>query len=89
MIFGGNKMMENVGYLGLVFILIGWIVSYKIVPDIKLSIFYGIGSLLLTLYSYLNNEQIFFILNGTAFIVALINIIRYIKNSFFKNNTNT
>jgi|GEM_PF-1748074 hypothetical protein len=77
-------MIESIGYLGLVFIVIGWIISYKTIPDIKLSTFYGIGSLLLMIYSYLNNEQIFFILNGIAFILALINILRYLNHSIIE-----
>lgn len=73
-------MMENIGYLGLVFIVLGWIISYKSIPDIKLSTFYGIGSLLLTIYSYLNNEQVFLILNGASFALALINVIRHLNH---------
>jgi hypothetical protein len=43
-----------------------------------------VGSLLLMIYSYLNNEQIFFILNGIAFILALINILRYLNHSIIE-----
>jgi len=77
-------MMESIGYFGLAFIILGWIVSYKAIPDIKLSAFYAIGSLLLTIYSYLNNEQIFLILNGASFLLAIINIIRYLNHLTIK-----
>ncbi len=68
-----------VGILGLVFIAVGWALALGDVPPLRLVIPYLMGSALLTVYSILNWNAIFLVLNGAATILSAINLVRRIQ----------
>ena len=68
-----------VGILGLLFIAVGWVLALGDVPPLRLTIPYLIGSALLTVYSALNWNLVFLILNGAATILSAINLVRRIR----------
>ena len=70
-----------VGVTGLSLIVIGWGLAFDVVPSWRLSAFYGVGSVLLSMYSYLRGDPIFLILNLAASILAFINLYRYIHKA--------
>ncbi|MCC7552468.1 hypothetical protein KO317_02270 [Candidatus Micrarchaeota archaeon] len=74
-------MIFILGIIGLSLLLLGWI--YETLQtikdrhcDVKLTFagLYFIGSLLLSIYAFVLDDVIFMALNGTAAIIALINI---------------
>ena len=74
-------MSDLFGIIGLILILCGWI--YELISMLKtkksslplgFAVLYGMGSLLLTLHSWLLDDLVFLILNGAATIIAMINI---------------
>ncbi|RLE60176.1 MAG: hypothetical protein DRJ35_03955 [Thermoprotei archaeon] len=74
---GGLYMLESLGLMGMIFILLGWIISFKTIPDPKLSTLYGLGSFLLTIHAYLLGDMVFIVLNALATIISVVNIIRW------------
>ncbi len=68
-----------IGILGLVFIAVGWTLTLGDVPPLKLTIPYLLGSTLLTVYSALNWNTIFLVLNGASTILSAINLIRRVR----------
>lgn len=70
-------MLESLGLVGMLLILLGWVASFKTIPDPKLSTLYGLGSFLLTLHAYLLGDAIFIALNALATIISVVNIIRW------------
>ncbi len=70
-----------IGLTGLCFIVLGWLVSLRAPPvPLRLSILYGIGSILLAIYSLLIPDYIFFTLNISAFLLSIFNAIRAISS---------
>ena len=74
--------MNIIGILGLVCIIIGWIPELKDIIknkkeslNLKFSILYISGSLLLIIYSIMLGDIIFSTLNGLAFLMGLIGLI--------------
>ncbi len=74
-------MIFILGIIGLSLLLLGWI--YETLQtikdrhcDVKLPFagLYFVGSLLLSIYAFVLDDVIFMALNGTAAIIALINI---------------
>ncbi|MET1102120.1 MAG: hypothetical protein ABWW69_06585 [Pyrodictiaceae archaeon] len=77
-----------IGVAGMLFIAAGWGLAIKDIPPLKLSILYTIGSMLLTIYSIMINDPVFFALNLLATILALINIARALTlTKAFKRRT--
>ncbi|WP_069806385.1 hypothetical protein [Vulcanisaeta thermophila] len=70
-----------VGVMGLVFIVVGWAMSIGDVPPLKLTLPYLVGSALLTVYSVLDWNIIFIILNGLATALSGVNMVRGITKS--------
>ena len=70
------------GLTGLILITVGWGISFDKIPSWRLSTFYGVGSTLLSIYSYLRGDPIFLTLNLVASILAFINLYRYTKTKF-------
>jgi len=68
-----------IGLTGMVFIVIGWIVSLPAIPPLRLSLLYGTGSFFLTLYSLLLGDPVFLFLNSAATILAFINAYRAVR----------
>ena len=68
-----------VGILGLLFIAVGWVLALGDVPPLRLTIPYLIGSALLTVYSALNWNLVFLVLNGAATVLSAINLIRRVR----------
>lgn len=71
-----------IGILGLSLILIGWIYeTYNLIKTRKsnlplaFGVLYTLGSLCLSIYSYLLNDLIFLVLNVAATFIALINVL--------------
>lgn len=70
-----------VGLAGMLLIVIAWIVSFKNIPPLSLSILYGVGSALLTLHAYMIGDTIFMLLNLIATLISLVNIIRAVRHN--------
>ena len=66
----------TLGLIGMTLIILAWIISYKSIPPITLSLLYGLGSFFLTIHAFIINDLIFTFLNGLATIISIINIIR-------------
>ncbi len=75
----------NIGLIGLILILIGWIpqviktVKEKSGMDLKFAVLYTCGSGLLTVYAVLIHDTVFIILNGGAALLASISLFYSIK----------
>lgn len=69
-------MAYVIGVLGLIFIALGWALSIKDVPPLKLTMPYLLGSALLTVYSILNWNIVFIVLNAAATVLSSINMAR-------------
>lgn len=65
-----------IGVLGLIFIALGWAISIKDIPPIKLTLPYLLGSVLLTVYSILEWNLVFIVLNAASALLSGINMIR-------------
>ncbi len=65
-----------IGITGMAFIVAGWALAITTVPPLRLSILYGIGSLLLTVYSILLGDPVFTALNTMATLLACVNAVR-------------
>lgn len=85
--------MDYFGLIGLSLILLGWLIetrnvlkSRKINMKIQFPLLYCIGSFFLTIYSILQGDIIFIILNGAATLMALFNIylILFLKEKWEK-----
>ena len=72
-------MSYVVGVLGMCLIVLGWIISIKTVPPLRLSLLYGIGSILLAAYAYSLSDMLFLSLNSMAATLSFINVIRALK----------
>ncbi len=76
----------NIGIIGLILILIGWIpqtikaIREKSGMDLRFAIMYTTGCVLLTIYAVKINDWIFIILNGGAAILSGISLIYSLKN---------
>ena len=70
-----------IGLVGMVLIIIAWIVSFKNIPPLSLSILYGAGSALLTLHAYMIGDNIFMLLNLIATLISLVNIVRAVRRN--------
>lgn len=66
----------TVGILGLAFIALGWALSIRDIPPLKLTIPYLLGSALLTVYSVLDWNLVFIVLNAAATVLSGINMVR-------------
>jgi hypothetical protein len=65
-----------VGVLGMLLIVAGWVSSLNVIPSPRLSLLYGLGSLLLALYAYLIGDMLFLSLNTAAATIAFYNLYR-------------
>ena len=74
-------MQFNIGLAGMILILAGWVISFKTIPDIKLSLLYGIGSFLLTIHAYILGDIVFIVLNALATIISVVNVFRWLRKS--------
>ena len=69
----------NLGMLGVVLILLGWVPETlrawreKQVIDIRFALLYTLGSLLLAIHSYNIGDIAFLVLNSVAFLIGLVN----------------
>ena len=68
-----------VGVAGLLFIILGWLVSIRTVPPVRLSGLYALGSLFLIFYSYLIDDPLFLVLNIGAFLVSFAQFYRGLR----------
>lgn len=73
-----------IGVAGLIAIAVGWVLALGDVPPLRLTIPYLIGSALLTIYSLINWNLVFLILNGAATALSAMNLVRRVR----KLNTN-
>ena len=70
-------MAEILGIAGAALIVVAWAVALRMPPPpVGLSGLYAVGSLLLTLYAIKRGDPIFTLLNGLAFILAVVNVLR-------------
>ncbi len=76
------------GFAGLILLVLGWIPqtmetmrSKRSAVDMRFALLYFLGSLLLSIYSFLINDLVFVILNAAAAVMALINL--YFSPSLF------
>ena len=73
-------MELNLGMLGVVLILLGWIpetlraLREKRAIDRSFALLYAVGSLLLAVHAYMLGDAAFIILNSAAFLIALLNL---------------
>ncbi len=67
------------GLVGMVLIILGWLASFRTIPDVKLSLLYASGSILLSLYALSLGDLVFTILNIAATIIAVVNIFRWVR----------
>lgn len=68
-----------IGFAGMILIVVAWVVSIPQTPPLRLSLTYFFGSLLLTVYSVLQGDPVFTILNTLASIFSLYNAYRAFK----------
>jgi hypothetical protein len=68
-----------IGIMGLAAISIGWALALRDVPPLKLTVPYLIGSALLTIYSVLDWNSVFVILNGIATALSTMNLVRGVR----------
>ncbi len=78
-----NETVFVIGVTGMAFIVAGWALALTSVPPLRLSLLYGIGSFLLTIYSIVQGDLIFTALNSLATLLAVINIVRALKRKLF------
>ena len=74
-------MSYLIGLTGMCLIILGWIISIKTIPPLRLSLLYGIGSLLLAIYAYSLSDVLFLLLNSMATTLSFINVIRALKEA--------
>lgn len=80
---GWMSIMDGVtvvGVAGLVFIILGWLVSIRSVPPVRLSGLYALGSFFLIVYSYLIDDPLFLVLNIGAFAVSFAQFYRGLRS---------
>ncbi len=65
-----------IGTGGMVLIIAGWLASLDVVPSPRLSLLYGLGSLLLAVYAYMLRDPVFLGLNTMAAGIAFYNLYR-------------
>ncbi|BDR93258.1 hypothetical protein [Vulcanisaeta souniana] len=77
-----------IGILGLISIVVGWVLALGDVPPLRLTIPYLLGSTLLTIYSVLNWDVVFIVLNGAATLLSTMNLVRRVRElkGSVKNN---
>jgi len=68
-----------VGVLGLILIILGWVLDYKHVPNLRLALLYFMGSLFLAIHTLAVMEYVSFTLNTILTVLSLVNLYRSIK----------
>ena len=71
--------MSILGIIGMVLIVSAWVISINSVPSLRLSILYVLGSLFLTIHSYIIGDAVFLILNALSFAISVFNIYRGLR----------
>ncbi|MCC6003397.1 MAG: hypothetical protein LM590_03575 [Thermofilum sp.] len=60
-------------------IVSAWVISLDTVPSLRLSLLYGLGSLFLTLHSYVISDAVFLVLNVLSSLISMFNVYRALK----------
>jgi len=68
--------LEIAGIAGMLLIIAGWLISYKAVPDLRLSALYCAGSALLAYHAFSLGDVVFLVLNTLAVAISFINVVR-------------
>ncbi len=61
-------------------IVAGWIISLDTIPSPRLSLLYGSGSILLSLYAFMLGDPVFLALNAAASGIAFYNLYRAFRD---------
>ena len=70
-----------VGALGLILILLGWVLGYKQIPNLRFALLYFMGSFLLAIHTFAVKEYVSFTLNAILTVLSLINLYRSIREA--------
>ncbi len=68
-----------VGVLGLILIVLGWVLGYKQVPNLRLASLYFLGSFFLAIHTFFVGEYLSFTLNAILTVLGLINLYRSLR----------
>jgi len=68
-----------VGVWGLILTVLGWVLGYKQVPNLRLALLYFFGSFFLAIHMFSVREYLSFTLNAILTVLGLINLYRSLR----------